>query len=182
MAVAASRKLDAPSLRWTEQLPDGSTVIIRSISPLDEQRERDFLRHLPTMERGYRFLGLIKDASGEGIARELTAVNPNEIVSLVAVTTDGGCEVEVGVASFYVDAMHAHCAVAVAPEWQRRGVGSALMRRLIEVARARGVKRMYSADAARCKGAHTLAERLGFCARPDPEDPIVTTFELRFPD
>jgi hypothetical protein len=30
----------------------------------------------------------------------------------------------------------------------------------------------------RCAEAHHLAERLGFHCRPDPEDPIVTTFEL----
>jgi hypothetical protein len=38
---------------------------------------------------------------------------------------------------------------------------------------------MYAAEAAQCKGAHTLAARLGFHARPDPEDPVVTPFELR---
>jgi GNAT superfamily N-acetyltransferase len=68
--------------------------------------------------------------------------------------------------------------VTVDPAWQKLGVGWALMHRLVEIARARGVGRMYAVDAVRCAGAHTLAGRFGFKPRPDPEDPAATTFEL----
>jgi hypothetical protein len=40
-----------------------------------------------------------------------------------------------------------------------------------------GIRRTYAVDP-RCAGAHRLAECLGFHCRPDPEDPVVTTFEL----
>jgi GNAT superfamily N-acetyltransferase len=179
-ALATSNKTAiSDAMEWTERLHDGCVVEIRPISPADVQREKAFLSRLSPEYRAYRFLGLIK-GSDESVVRELTRVDPACEVALVAIVNapEGGREI--GVARFRAssDGSHCDCAVTVDPAWQQRGVGRVLMRRLIEVARARGVRRMYAADAARCDGAHLLAERLGFHSRPDPEDPLVTTFEL----
>ena len=177
-AAAKIRHPDHPFER-TARLRDGTVLTIRSIAPSDAARERAFLACLPAETRGHRFLGLIKDPS-ESVARELTAVDPATSVSLVGIVRERDREREVGTALFSTspNAVHCDCAVAVAPDWQQRGVGTALMMHLIEAARRRGIRRMYAADAARCKGAHSLAERLGFRPRPDPEDPVVTTHEL----
>jgi len=179
--IAAAAKIPAQdrSLERTALLRDGTVLTIRSIAPADAPRERAFLSSLPAETRGHRFLGLIKDPS-ESVVRELTAIDPATGVSLVGIVREGDRDQEVGAAVFSVGTRGSHCdcAVAVAPGWQQRGVGSALMMHLIDAARARGIKRMYAVDAARCRGAHSLAERLGFRPRPDPEDPVVTTFEL----
>lgn len=45
------------------------------------------------------------------------------------------------------------------------------------MAHERGVHRMY-ATTGHHAGTHTLAEYLGFQARPDPEARLVTTYEL----
>lgn len=177
---SAAVATDYAGLEWTQRLRDGSVVHIRPIDPADVSRERAFLARLSPEYRAYRFLGLIKSPS-EGVVRELTEIDPDTEVALVALVGNGeGDEIEVGVARYRTggDGSHCDCAVTVDPLWQQRGVGNALMRHLIQVARRRGIKRMYSADAARCEGAHLLAERLGFHRRPDPEDPLVSTFEL----
>lgn len=178
-ASAAKIPAHGRSRERTARLRDGTVLAIRSIAPADALRERAFLSSLPAETRGHRFLGLIKDPS-DSVARELTAIDPAIGVSLVGIVREGDRELEVGTAVFSVGARGSHCdcAVAVAPGWQQRGVGSALMLHLIDAARARGIKHMYAVDAARCKGAHSLAERLGFRPCPDPEDPVVTTFEL----
>lgn len=162
----------------TEHLFDGTAVRVRPISPADVGREQEFLTHLSPELRAYRFLGLVKNIA-PNVVEELTRDASDEI-TLIALVGDKETELEVGAARYrtHTDPTRCDCAVTIDPEWQRRGVGTLLMRQLIEIARRRGIRFMYAADAARCAGVHTLAERLGFRARLDPEDPAVTTFEL----
>ena len=167
------------SVEWVERLRDGSILLIRSIRPDDTQREYRFLSRLSPEYRAYRFLGLIKTPNPI-VARELTHLDPQRAAALVAIVEGPHGGVEVGVAQYCAsaDGTHCDCAVTVDPVWQRRGVGQLLMQHLIDLARAQGIRRMYAVDPVRCAGAHHLAERLGFRSRPDPEDPVVTTFEL----
>lgn len=179
-SVATSTKTAiAEKLEWIERLRDGTVVCIRAIRPSDATREWAFLSRLPPELQAYRFLGLIKGPSHEA-AEELTHVDPEIEVALVAIVRSTKGDREVGVARYRADpdSSHCDCAVTVDPAWQQRGVAGRLMRHLIEVARARGIRRMYAVDPVRCAEAHHLAERLGFHSRPDPEDPAVTTFEL----
>ena len=177
--AAFARRTLAESLEWKERLRDGSDVFIRPIRPADIERERAFLSRLSPEYRAYRFIGLIKRPN-DSVARELTCVDPARAVALVALVRERGGDAEIGAAHYCAstDGSRCDCAVTVDPRWQQRGVGRLLMRHLIEVARTRGIRRMYAVDPVRCAGAHRLAERLGFHCRPDPEDPIVTTFEL----
>ena len=169
------------STGWAEQLFDGTTVCIRPICPEDAGREQEFLTHLSPELRAYRFLGLVKTPTAS-VAREL-ACETDDGVTLIALVKQGDAELEVGAARYraHDEAASCDCAVTIHPDWQRRGVGMLLMQHLIDSARARGIRHMYAADAARCAGTHSLAERLGFHPRPDPEDPAVTTFELELP-
>lgn len=160
------------------RLRDGTIVQVRPLGPGDAAREQDFLAHLSPEYHAYRFLGLIKSPSSE-VARELTHPDPGEVV-LAALVEDHGRAREIGVARFRprADGESCDCAVTVDPAWQRLGVGGVLMQSLIDEARTRGIRWMYAVDAARCPGTHKLAERLGFHACTDPEDPIATSFRL----
>lgn len=175
----ALRRSGAASPQETVRLQNGCVMRVRAIGMPDVQRERGFLSRLSPETRAYRFLGLIKEAN-QAVARELSEVDPEREVVLGAFADEAGREMEIGVARYLAsaDGRHCDCAVTVDPAWQNLGVGRALMHRLIDMARARGIRRMYAVDAVRCAGAHTLAERLGFHPRPDPEDPAATTFEL----
>lgn len=170
---------------WIDLLQDGTRVRIRALAPSDGPRERAFLSRLPSRLRDYRFLGLIKPLDDE-VIRELTCVDPCREVSLGAFTlaSTGGEETEIGAAHYLTDAhgSRCDCSVTVDPAWQKRGVGRVLMRHLIEVAQRRGVRRMYAVDGTGHGGAHALAEHLGFHCRPDPEDPLITVFELVLQD
>src|SRR5580765_3717274 len=179
-ALAASKRTAiAEAFEWNERLRDGSVVRIRSIRPGDAEREHAFLARLPPEDRAYRFIALIR-ATDERVARDLTCTDPELDVTLVALARSGDRESEIGAARYCASkgGSRCDCAVAVDGKWQRPGIGRLLMWHLIEVARARGIRRMYAVDPVRCAGAHHLAQRLGFHCRPDPEDPVVTTFEL----
>jgi L-amino acid N-acyltransferase YncA len=60
--------------------------------------------------------------------------------------------------------------VAVADEWQHCGLGKRLLTHLIDYARARGVKRLYSMDSMGNTRMRKLARDVGFSERADPED------------
>ena len=179
-AAGRSATDEPPTL--VERLRDGTAVRIRPQLPRDTQREQAFLSRLNSEALSYRFLGLVKER-GENdahTARDLTLLDVPREFALVALVGDPPLESEVGVACYRLhdDASRCDCAVTVDPAWQNKGIGRLLMRHLIGVARAQGVRWMYAVDAVRCAGAHQLAARLGFRSRPDPEDPAVITFEL----
>lgn len=167
------------ALHWDEPLYDGTLVRIRPLRPSDGQREWSFLKHLTSEQRAYRFVGLVKPID-EALVKELTCMDPSCEVELGAFVTAEGIETEIGAARYltHPDGLHCDCSVAVDPAWQKRGVGHALMRRLIDMALQRGIRRMYAIDGSSQADAQAFAERLGFRSRPDPEDPLVTTLEL----
>lgn len=164
---------------WNEKLYDGTEVLIRSIGSHDADLELEFLEHLSPEFRNARFLGLVQDPSPE-VARRLAALDPRDAVGFIAVVSEDGGNREIGAAQFHVNAAGDSCdaSLAVRGEWRNRGVGSLLMRRLIDAAEQRGVRRMraYMPEAS-VEGAH-LALRTGFQRRADPHDPVTVIYEL----
>lgn len=168
-------------LHWTETLRDGSHVLIRSIQPTDIELERAFIEHLSPASRRFRFLGSFREPSEE-LLRRLTDIDYRRDVGFLALVHREGHKREVGVGRFSLsaDGRSCECAVAVADEWQNKGLGVSLMRHLIRVARERGIRSMISYDAADNTAMRDLARFLGFSRAPDPDDPrqVVHTLVL----
>jgi GNAT superfamily N-acetyltransferase len=167
--VPAGPSRDAP--HWTEKLADGTHVIIRPIRKEDAALERAFIRRLSPESRRLRFLGQMNEASDE-LVRALTDIDYRRDVAFVALVHRDGEKREIGVARYGTnkDGTVCECAVTVADEWRKRGLGVALMRHLIDVARARGIRSMFSIDEADNAGMRDLARFLGFRRARDPDD------------
>lgn len=167
--------------RWTEKLRDGTHVMIRPIRKGDAELERRFIERLSDETRRFRFLGVIKTPSA-ALLKQLTDIDYQHDMAFVALVHDEGEKREVGVSRFSVapDGQASECAVVVADNWQGRGLGTLLMRHLIEVARSRGIRRMISIDASENMRMRDLAHFLGFHSRRDPQDAhqIVYTLDL----
>ena len=163
-AYAASAKVTD----WHEQLPDGTSVLIRPIGKDDAALERAFIEGLSAQAINYRFLGYVRVT--DDLVKRLTDVDLTRDMALVALHVKDDVVSEIGVARFYVakDQQTCECAVAVSDAWQHRGVDTLLMRHLIDVARGRGVKRMISTDRADDKDMRDLAASLGFTRTPEP--------------
>jgi GNAT superfamily N-acetyltransferase len=161
----------APAAEWKEKLHDGTTVLIRPIAAADIEIERKFIEHLSPQSRRYRFLGEVSTPSAALLDR-LTHPDPAHDAAFVALIADGAEKREIGVARFCADSdeHNCECAVAVADEWQGKGLATTLMRHLIEIARQRDFERMYSIDTRENENMRVLAEYLGFERKPDPED------------
>ena len=179
--AAASDKpvagLDA-ELHWHETLGDGTRVLVRPIRKEDAPLERAFIERLSPTSRGYRFLGQVKVS--DEMLRHLTDINYERDMAFVALRLEAGKKIEIGVSRFCTsaDGSSCECAVVVSDEWQGRGLGHLLMRHLIEVARQRGIKRMFSIDAAGNQQMRNLATDLGFERKVERDYPTEVIYSL----
>ena len=166
-----SRGPDSKGLEWKEKLRNGTTVLIRPIHASDADLERRFIEQLSAQSRRFRFLGEIKTPS-PALLDQLTHPDASRELALVALVADGSEKREIGVARFSAEAdgLSCECAVAVSDAWQNQGLATILMRHLIEVARRRGIERMYSVDAENNWAMRDLAEHLGFQRTMDATD------------
>lgn len=157
--------------RWTEVLRDRTRVVIRPIGKQDVAEERAFIEALSPQTRRFRFLGQVRHPSIELITR-LTDIDYSEAVAFAAVVPDGAREKFLGVSRYSTDrdGTSCECAVTVLDEWHHKGLGTVLMKHLIEVARARGIRYMFSIDSAENVEMADLAKYLGFGRSIDPED------------
>lgn len=168
--------------RWMETLSDGTRVIIRPIRKEDAALERAFIRRLSPESRRLRFLGQMNEPN-DALVRALTDIDYRRDFAFVALVHRDREKREIGVARFSTseDGTSCECAVTVADEWRHRGLAVTLMRHLIDVARDRGVKTMFSLDEASNAGMRDLARFLGFRRRRDPDDAtqVIHTLTLR---
>ncbi|MFO7324191.1 MAG: GNAT family N-acetyltransferase [Pseudomonadota bacterium] len=161
-----------------ETLRDGSQVLIRPIRREDAELERRFIEGLSPESRRFRFLGCVATPSDE-MVRRLTDIDPEREAALIAVARQDGHERQVGVARFCKTSDdRAEVAVTVADDWQRRGLGTLLLRRLINLARASGVRTLYSVDSSGNARMRELATHMGFSCQPDPADRTQVVYSL----
>lgn len=125
--------------RRYEWLADGGVILVRPIRADDKGRLAAAFERLSEESRTRRFLSPVKSLNAERLAY-FTEVDHDEHVALVAL--DPGNRM-VGVARYARDPRApdvAEAAVVVIDDWQRRGVGSCLLRHLVDRARAGGVR------------------------------------------
>ncbi|KZC38473.1 MULTISPECIES: GNAT family N-acetyltransferase [Rhodanobacter] len=166
---------------WIETLNDGSPVLVRPLRAEDRQREAEFIDRLSEQACRFRFLGQVKEASPALLDR-LMDVDYRDRMAFVALAHDDGELRLVGVSRYSAsgDDKQCECAVTVADDWRHRGLGVLLMRRLIEIARKNGFRRMFSIDDAANESMRELAAFLGFQCRLDPQDAtqVIHSLEL----
>jgi RimJ/RimL family protein N-acetyltransferase len=130
------------------RLPDGARVLIRTIHEGDAQEYAHALTRLSAESRRRRFLNATPRLSAREL-RYLTAVDQDEHVALVAVEAGSG---EILGSVRYVriggGRADAELAIEVIDDWQRRGLGRALLSAVGAHALANGLTRFYALVAA----------------------------------
>lgn len=167
-----------PMAHWHETLRDGDRVLIRPMGKEDAALERAFIERLSPASRWYRFLGQIR--ASDDVIRRLTDIDYRRDMAFIALRHEAGEKREIGVSRFCLsdDGTSCECAVAVSDEWQGKGLGHLLMRHLIEMARQRGIKRMFSIDSAGNQQMRKLAASLGFGRKVEPGYPSEVIYSL----
>jgi GNAT superfamily N-acetyltransferase len=138
--VAPSAAVEPPAADATT-LRDGSKVLIRPITAGDKSGLTAAFERLGERSRQLRFLGHKKRLTGAEVAY-FTEVDHTDHEALVG--TEAGSGEIVGVARYVRLAPEGECAeaaVVVADDWQRRGLGTALLTHLAERALRQGISR-----------------------------------------
>ncbi len=154
------------------QMPDGVTLTIRPIRPEDAEIEREFVRNLSPQSRYFRFMQAVSELTQAMLVR-FTQIDYDREMALIAVKdNDDGSETQVAVARYTVNPDKDSCdfALTVADDWQGRGIGSRLMRELMDVARSRGLTVIEGEVLGDNQNMLALMDRLEFGIRTDPDD------------
>lgn len=118
---------------------DGAEYRIRPIRADDEALEREFIVGLSPESRYKRMMCAMREPSAE-LLRQFVHVDYRRDMAFVAIVAKPPAEHIIGVARYAADAEGpgGEFAVAVADDWQSRGVGATLMQLLLEYARLQG--------------------------------------------
>ena len=168
----------AAAARWT--LPDGRAATLRAIATSDFAMESAFLATL-SMEASYNRLFSTRHPSAEEI-RRWTDVDPAREVAFVVTTPDAhGAETMLAVGRLVHDddGPDAEFALLVGDACKRQGIGRRLAIALADAARERRVRTLYGATLSTNVGMLGLGHALGFEARRELADPVVTRLSLR---
>jgi acetyltransferase len=171
--AGASRLAIAPypqELESVERLRDGIVLRMRPLRPEDEPMLVDLATHMSREDLRLRFFTTVAGLT-HTVAARLSQLDYDRELGLLA-----ECEgVTLGVAHFFADPdkLRADYAVAVRSDWQGRGVGFALMTRLIEIARQRGIGELTGEVLRENKPMLQMCRELGFGIRPNQNDPSI---------
>ncbi|MDI3285616.1 bifunctional acetyl-CoA hydrolase/transferase family protein/GNAT family N-acetyltransferase [Polyangium sp. 15x6] len=123
-----------------DTLPGGHEVLVRPLRISDEDALKDLFYRLSDESTYQRFMKFKRSHPHEELL-QLVCLDYEQNMGLVVIHSDNGCEEIIGLARYDVApaTRRADIAFVVRDEWQGRGVGTLLMRRMAEVARARGV-------------------------------------------
>jgi acetyltransferase len=153
------------------QLADKTVLRVRPIRPEDAMLEQAFVAGLSERSRYMRFMQHLPELTPQMLAR-FTQVDYDRELALVAIDDVSGGDHIVGVARYVAnpDGESVEFAIVVADAWQGRGLGRALMLRLIASAATRGYTQMTGGVLAMNKTMLEFVSGLGFASRRDPDD------------
>jgi GNAT superfamily N-acetyltransferase len=175
----------ATTNEWTETLSDGRRALIRPIRLEDVERNAAFIDSLSPPSKHFLFLGGVN--LSEDALRRLC--DPDYAHDMAYVALDASAvdrQRQVGVCRYAGndETGRAEISVAVADDWQHLGLGKRLLTRLIDYARAHGVRCLYSMDSLANNRMRKLARDLGFVEKPDPDDAsqVICYLDLERPE
>ncbi|HEY8353940.1 MAG TPA: bifunctional acetate--CoA ligase family protein/GNAT family N-acetyltransferase [Methylophilaceae bacterium] len=153
------------------QLADGTSLIIRPIRPEDAELEQEFVRNLSEESRYFRFMNSVQELS-EAMLVRFTQIDYSREMALVAVTEEGGHEVELGVTRYIINPDGESCdfALVIADHMRGKGLGHKLMTALMDAARSRGLKRIRGEVLKDNSRMLKLMTRLNFSIENSPDD------------
>ena len=162
-------------------LPDGQTLLLRPIRPEDEPAFQRFFASLPAEDIRLRFLHSMK-LLPKTMAARLTQIDYDREMALVLAGGDEPQHVDLlGVVRISADPdnENAEFAIMLRSAKTGLGLGPMLLRRIIDYARGRGIRRIFGEVLHENRSMLALCKALGFKYRTDPDDPGVMAVSLQ---
>lgn len=163
------------------RLADGTIVTIRPICPDDADREQAFVRSLSAEARRQRFFSTLRELSPAALYK-FTHTNYPSDMALVATITEDGAERQIGVARYASGSNNrfAEFAIVVSDGFQGKGIATALLRKLFDIAETAGLNGVEGTVLRENTHMLALARELGFDVRPLSGDASVCTIRKTF--
>ncbi len=157
-------------------LPDGTAIHLRPVRPEDEPGLIDLVANMSAQDQRLRFFAPMKHLSHE-LAARLSQIDYDREVALVAEPAERGMLLGVARFSADPDLERAEYAIAVRSDLKGHGLGYLLMTRLLEVAKARGLKELFGNVLRENDAMLKMCRELGFdiAAHPDEHDVLNAT-------
>lgn len=161
------------------QMRDGTEWQLRPIRPEDAAPLQEFVRGLSDQSRYMRFVSMLRELTPRMLAR-YTRIDYHRELALVATVQEPNPEHRgrlreriIGFAHYLrnADGRGAEYALVIGDDWQRCGLGSQLMRMLIEAAQEQGLTYIDGLVLGTNRPMLGLMSYLGFRIDPDEEDP-----------
>ncbi|WP_420991669.1 GNAT family N-acetyltransferase [Cupriavidus sp. 30B13] len=159
-----------PQCAQAWQLAGGERVVVRAVRAADAARERAFVQALSRESRYYRFL------TGGQVADDVIRrfVHDEDGLALVVTVDVAGEPVIVANGNYVVTAAGvAEFAVAVADDWQGKGLGRRLIARLRDAAAGAGLRLLRGDVLSENRRMLALMREFGFSSRRNPEDTML---------
>lgn len=144
-------------------LKNGAEAVLRPIRPEDEPMETQMIENLSSETLYFRFFGYVPKVNHDFLTR-FTHIDYDREMAIVAEVEDGGNKKMVGVVRIIADAWgeSAEYAIVVADEWQGLELGGNMMDYILEVARDKGISKIYASMLATNKRMIHMFEKRGF--------------------
>ena len=157
---------------WT--LKDGERCMIRPIRPEDAEALQNFVRELSAQSKYFRFFGAVDELPRNQLAR-FTQIDYGRDMALIATDWCDGTARIVGKANYALqhDGRSCEFAVVIADDMAGKGVGSRLMRCLMDAARQQGIAEIHGEVMADNEPMLALMEALDFIANPSEDEAVL---------
>ncbi len=154
-------------------LPGGEQIILRPIKPEDGPAFQNFFSGLSPEDIRFRFLHPMNSLP-PSLAARLTQIDYDREMAFILQWPSAASELLGGVRiTADPDIEKAEFAIMIKKEMTGLGLGPMLMRRIIDYAKNRGIKKLYGEVLSDNRPMLKLAEAFGFKKRPIPDDPGV---------
>jgi len=129
----------------TIRLDNGKSVLLRPIRPEDEPMEAEMFTTFSAETKRFRFFGPIGETTHEMLIR-YTQIDYDREMAIIAELTEEGRKKMAGVVRIITDPDNesAEYAIVVGDPWQRQGLGTVMTDYILEIARNRGIKKIYA--------------------------------------
>jgi len=152
-------------------LRDGSEVFVRPIRPEDAPALHEMVSRASPEDLRLRFFQPVRRLP-EQLAARLTQIDYHREMAFISFDPEEpGAITAVARLMADPDVRTAEYAIIVRTDWKGRGLGYALMNRLLNFAADRGVATIFGEVLRENENMLSMARDLGFSARPDPDDP-----------
>ena len=121
-------------------LKDGSAIFLRPIKPTDGPLLLDLFQRLSRETIYFRFLTHLERLQPE-MLKQLVEIDYEAHFALAAIITEDTKESIIGTCRYIVKEKtdHAELTVVLRDDWQRKGLGKAMVTRVVNIARSKGL-------------------------------------------